>query len=68
MHARAHLRMVPRVHKRTHVPVHTRTGTRRKTHEIPAIGHFRIYHNTLLCPSKILPKHRFQFVLSSKRN
>ena len=26
-------------------------------------GHFRIYHNTLFYPSKILPKHCLQFLL-----
>ena len=30
------------------------------------IVHFRIYHNTPFCPSKILHKHCFQFVLSPK--
>ena len=33
-----------------------------------AIGHFRIYHNTLFCPSKILHNHCFPFLLGLKAN
>ena len=33
-----------------------------------AIGHLRINHNTLFCPSKILNKHCFHFLLGLKTN
>ncbi len=32
------------------------------------IGHFQNYHNTLCCPSKILHKHCFQFLLGQQNN